>query len=125
MKDKLQQKQEELKSWLKKLGLSQAVFAEGLFYDINESDNKEEIEQFKERFKKAINRDTTDIKLIETYFGFLFEQNEFLKLGLVKSNFHYEDEFPDEFNLRMKKISKKITEKIISQNKENSHIAGR
>ena len=125
MKDKLQQKQEELKCWLKKLGLSQAVFAERLFNNTNESDNEKEIKQFIERFKKAINRDTTDIKLIETYFGFLFKQNEFLKLGLVKPNFHYEDEFLDEFNLRMKKISKKITEKIISQNKENSHIAGR
>jgi hypothetical protein len=76
---------------------------------MNESDNEEEVKQFFERFKKAINRDTTDIKLIESYLDILFEQNEFVKLGLVKPKFHYEDDFSKDFNSQMKKISEKIS----------------
>ena len=110
MNNELKEKQQELKKWLKKLGLSQPIFAERVFYHINESDNKEEITQFIWRFKQAIKRDSTDIQLIESYLDILFEQNEFLKLGLVRPKFHYEDDFCDDFNKRMKKISKAITE---------------
>ena len=110
MKDELNKKQQELKSWLKKLGLSQPVFAERVFYHINDSDNEEEIKQFIERFKKAINRSSTDVKLIESYLDILFEQNEFLKLGLEKPQFYYENDFDDNFNKKMRKISQSISE---------------
>lgn len=109
----LEEKQQNLKDWLKKLGLSQNVFAERVFYYINDSDNIEEIKQFTERFKKAINRKTTDIKLIESYLDILFEQNEFLKLGFVKPVFHYENDFDDDFNKKMREISKNISERLI------------
>jgi hypothetical protein len=115
MKDELKQKQEELKQWLKKLGLSQNVFAQRVFYEINENDNEEEIKQFTERFKKAINRDSTDIGLIESYLKILYQQNEFLKLGLVVHESYCDDEFSDAFSKRMKKISKNITEKLLEK----------
>jgi len=115
MNTKLKEKQQDLKDWLKKLGLSQNIFAERVFYYMNDSDNEEEMKQFIERFKKAINRDSTDIKLIESYLDILFEQNEFLKLGLVKPKFHYENDFDDMFNNKMKNISKSISEKLEEQ----------
>ena len=118
MKSELKQKQQELKDWLKKLGLSQNVFAERVFYEINESDNEQEIQQFIERFKKAINRESTDIGLIESYLKILHEQNEFLKLGLVNHEAYCEDEFPDVFNKRMKKLSEKITDSILEKDDE-------
>ncbi len=117
MKDELNKKQQELKSWLKKLGLSQPIFAERVFYHINDSDNEEERKQFIERFKKAINRSSTNIKLIESYLSILFEQNEFLKLGLVKPQFYYEDDFDDSFNIKMKKISQNISERLEKETK--------
>lgn len=112
MNTELKEKQEELKSWLKKLGLSQSVFAERVFYHVNDSDNEEEIKQFIERFKKAINRDSTDMGLIESYLDILFEQNEFVKLGLVKPQFYYANDFDDSFNQKMKEISQNISENI-------------
>jgi len=118
MKDKLKQKQQELKDWLKKLGLSQNVFAERVFYKINESDNEKEMKQFIERFKKAINRESTDIGLIESYLKILYEQNEFLKLGLVTHEPYCDDEFSDAFNKRMKKLSEKITDSILEKDNE-------
>jgi len=112
MNNELKEKQQDLKNWLKKLGLSQNIFAERVFYYMNDSDNQEEMKQFIERFKKAINRDSTDIKLIESYLNILFEQNEFLKLGLVKPVFHYESDFDDVFNQKMKRISQTISERL-------------
>ncbi len=118
MKVKLKQKQQELKDWLKKLGLSQNVFAERVFYEINESDNEQEIQQFIERFKKAINRESTDIGLIESYLKILYQQNEFLKLGLVSHEVYCDDELSDVFNRRMKKLSEKITDSILKKDDE-------
>jgi len=115
MKDELKQKQQELKDWLKKLGLSQNVFAERVFYEMNESDNEQERKQFIERFKKALNRESTDIGLIESYLKILYQQNEFLKLGLVVHEPYCDDEFSDTFNKRMKKISKNITDKLLEK----------
>jgi len=115
MKYQLKQKQQELKEWLKKLGLSQNVFAERVFYEINESDNEIEIKQFVERFKKALNRESTDVGLIESYLKILYQQNEFLKLGLVVHEPYCEDEFSEIFNKRMQKISKNITDNIIEK----------
>jgi hypothetical protein len=112
MNTELKEKQQDLKAWLKKLGLTQPIFAERVFYYINDSDNKEEMKQFIGRFKKAINRDSTDIKLIESYLDILFEQNEFLKIGLVKPQFHYENDFDDIFNQKMKEISQTISERL-------------
>ena len=112
MNTELKEKQQDLKSWLKKLGLSQNIFAERVFYYMNDSDNEEEIKQFVERFKKAINRDSTDIKLIESYLDILFQQDEFLKLGLVKPIFHYESDFDDVFNQKMREVSKTISERL-------------
>ena len=118
MKSELKQKQQELKDWLKKLGLSQNVFAERVFYEINESDNEQEMQQFIERFKKAINRESTDIGLIESYLKILYQQNEFLKLGLVNHEAYCDDEFSDVFNKRMKKLSEKITDSILEKDDE-------
>ena len=118
MKNELKQKQQELKDWLKKLGLSQNVFAQRVFYAMNESDNEEEIKQFTERFKKAINRDSTEIGLIERYLKILYQQNEFLKLGLVVHEPYCDDEFFDSFNKRMKKISRNITDKLLEKDDE-------
>jgi len=115
MKDELKQKQQELKDWLKKLGLSQNVFAERVFYEMNESDNEQEIKQFTERFKKALNRGSTDIGLIESYLKILYQQNEFLKLGLIVHEAYCDNEFSDTFNKRMKTISKNITDKLLEK----------
>lgn len=119
MENELKKKQQELKDWIDKLGLSHNVFAERVFYHMNDSDNEEEIKKFIYRFKQAINRNTTKVKLIESYLDILFEQDEFLKLGLVKPKFHFENEFSNEFNIKMKDISKKISNVITNQQDDN------
>ncbi len=118
MKNEIKRKQQELKDWLKKLGLSQPVFAKRYFCETNESDNEQEIKRFIEKFKKDINRKSTEISKIESYLKILYQQNEFLKLGLVNHEAYCDDEFSDVFNKRMKKLSEKITDSILEKDDE-------
>lgn len=103
-------KQNELKSWIKKIGLTQKYFAElycvHYYHDPHESD----IKRFYEKFKKEVTRETTDISILDKYLQFLFTLDEFKDVGYVKPDFYDEDKFTDNFNKRMKKISKSITE---------------
>lgn len=108
----LKEKKDELLKWIKKLGLTNNIFAERVFYHMNDSDNEKEIKKFQSKFNKLLQRDTTKIELIETYLDILYEQEEFIKLGYIKPKHHFKDDFDDIFNNRMEKISQSITEKI-------------
>jgi hypothetical protein len=108
----VENKKKELLYWIKKIGLTQAKFAERVFYYMNDSDNEEEIKSFKSKFDKAMQRDSTKIELIESYLDILYEQDEFIKLGYIKPKNHFKDEFDIDFNNRMKEISQSITEGI-------------
>jgi phosphopantetheine adenylyltransferase len=99
---KVEEKQKELKEWLKKIDVSQLNFAERVYYHMYDNDNSEEIKRFKEKFKKDIRRSTTDIKLLESYLEILYNQEEFLKLGHTKTVFLFRNDFDDEFNGKLK-----------------------
>ncbi|WP_345977988.1 hypothetical protein [Sulfurimonas sp. HSL3-7] len=121
--DELQKKKNELKYWIDRIGYDQVKFAKMFFVFHNEidADNEDEIRKFVSRFKKDITRGKK-IEVIETYLKFLFEMPEFEKHGFVKPSFYYEDEFNENFNRRMKNISKNITERIISQERDNDSV---
>jgi len=116
MRDKkvFQEKKEELLFWINKLGLTQNIFAERVYYYMNDSDNEKEIKRFQEKFKKALQRDTTPIEQIESYLEILYEQEEFKKLGFIKPEFYFQDDFDDNFNDKIKNISQIITEEILN-----------
>jgi hypothetical protein len=105
-------KKEELESWIKKLGLTKNLFAERVYYYMNNSDNEEEIKSFQAKFIKALQRDTTKIELLDTYLDILYEQPEFEKLGYIKPKNYFESDFDNTFNNKMTKISQSITEEI-------------
>jgi len=117
--DDLENKKSELKYWIERIGWTPKYFSKQFFIMQNEitwgeSDFLDDqydidINQFYERFKKDISRGK-NIKRLDTYLKFLFETNEFQKTGLIKPNFHYQNDFNDDFNKRMKSISKYIFE---------------
>ena len=109
----LKEKKDELVHWIKKLGLTNNVFAERAFYYMNNGDNEKEIKKFQSKFHKLLQRDTTNIALIESYLDILYEQEEFKKLGYIKPKNYFEDDFDISFNKKMKKISELISEEII------------
>jgi hypothetical protein len=108
----LKEKKDELLKWIKTLGLTNNIFAERVFYYMNDSDNEKEVKKFQSKFNKLLQRDTTKIELIKTYLDILYEQEEFKKLGYVKPKNYFNDEFDNIFNKKMKKISQLITEEI-------------
>ena len=113
----LKETKAELVKWIKKLGLTNNIFAERVFYYMNDSDNEKEIKKFQAKFNKLMQRDSTKLELIESYLDILYEQPEFEKLGFIKPRNIFEDDFDEHFNVSMKNISKAITEKIIIKTK--------
>ncbi|BCR05062.1 hypothetical protein DESUT3_21310 [Desulfuromonas versatilis] len=111
-KNEVFEKQAEIKRWLKKIGLSQSQFAE-LFYDEHHATSlKEEVDTYKEKFKKHLNRPSTKIELLESYLNFLFTTEKFREGGFFKPQSTSDDILNQEIMKLMKKVSKELTEKI-------------
>lgn len=109
------EKQKELKDWITKIGMTQKYFIEQYCID-NFNFTEEEIKQYHEKFKKEITRETTKIKILDKYFEFLYSLEEFKKVGYVKPIcINRDDLFDKNFQERMKKISKEITNQLIDR----------
>lgn len=110
--------QQELKKWIKKLFKSQKYFAQQYYMETYVNYDDEDLERFYEAFKGHLKRKTTDVGVISKYLKFLFDSQEFRDAEYVKLEFYFSHELSDEFNKRMKMISKKISDRIIGQNEE-------
>ncbi|MCG3677520.1 hypothetical protein [Aliarcobacter butzleri] len=114
MKDILE-KQKELKDWITKIGMTQKYFIEQYCID-NFNFTEEEIVQYHEKFKKEISRKTTKIEVLDKYFEFLYSLDEFKKVGYIKPVcIKRDDLFNSDFDEKMKKISKEITNQLINR----------
>lgn len=109
-------KQQELKKWIKKLFKSQKYFAQQYYMVIYDNYDDEDLERFYEAFKGHLKRKTTDVGVISKYLKFLFDSQEFRDSEDIKPEFYFSNELSNDFNLRMKKISKKITDHLIESN---------
>ncbi|XQC04810.1 hypothetical protein ACOAJ8_07165 [Arcobacter cryaerophilus gv. pseudocryaerophilus] len=109
MSNNIKEKQEELKIWITKIGMTQKYFIEQYCID-NFNFTDEEIEQYYEKFKKEITRTTTKKEVLDKYFEFLYSLDEFKKVGYVKPFYIDDGKFDEDFNERMKKISEYITD---------------
>lgn len=108
----IEEKQQELRDWIKKLGMTQKYFSEQYFIEEYDSLNEEEINAFYEKFKGHLKRSTTPIETIDIYLNYLYDMDEFQKKCYVKPTYIKNDSFSDEFNERMKNISKMITQSL-------------
>ncbi len=59
--------QSQLKSLMSEVGWTQNKLARIIFTELSETDNEGEMRAFQERFKKALQRDTTKVELLETF----------------------------------------------------------
>lgn len=105
------EKQEELKTWLKKIGLSQNQFADIFLLEHDDNCTEEEIRIFREKFKKQLNRDTTKSELLTTYLNYLFSMEKFKEAGYFRPQCTSEGILEPETVKMMRKISKELTDK--------------
>lgn len=108
-KNEISEKQKELRTWLKKIGLSQNEFA-ALFYDEHhEICIKEDVERFKEKFKKQLNRQSTKVELLESYLDYLFSTIKFREAGYFRPQCSSGGILDPETERLMKKISEELS----------------
>jgi len=99
--------QTDIKNQLASLGWSQKRFVRE--YDKN---LKYKSKLTVESLKKQLSRPTTEPRLLKTYLEFIESHSDYQKLGLIKPVNTSKNQFDDEFNNKMKQISKSITERI-------------
>lgn len=110
-KNEVSEKLSTLKSWLNKIGLSQNEFA-ALFYDEHhEHCIEEDVDRFKEKIKKQLNRQSTKIELIESYLNFLFTTEKFKEAGYFRPQCSSDGILDPEVVKLMKKTSEELTKK--------------
>jgi len=109
--DEVSRKQLEIKSWLKKISLSQNEFA-ALFMDsVDEEASKKEITKFQDSFKKQLKRKSTSLERLDTYLNFLFSLEKFKEAGFVRPQSYSDDILEPAAAKMMENISKKLTQK--------------
>ncbi|WP_066402380.1 hypothetical protein [Aliarcobacter cryaerophilus] len=112
MSNNIKEKQEELKIWITKSGMTQKSFIGHYCNEFFSHYAEEDIEKYYDKFKKEITRTTTKIEILDKYFEFLYSLDEFKKVGYIKPFYVDDGKFDKYFNERMKKISKMITDYI-------------
>ncbi|MDR2789762.1 MAG: hypothetical protein LBB59_02150 [Campylobacteraceae bacterium] len=109
-----EQLQKEIKELLKQMGMSQAEFIRSCS-DLSEEEINPEIENF----KKQLQRKTTKTDTLKKYLKIIYESDEYEKLNRIKLRPKLKnDNFSQDFEKEMKKISEYIDEKI----KENEEL---
>lgn len=106
-------KQQELKEWLCKVGLSQNEFAALYLLEFDGNCAEEDIKRFQENFKKQLTRKTTKSGVVDNYLNFLFTTEKFKEVGYFKPQCHTDDLLGEDVKRVMRNISKKLTDKIL------------
>jgi len=110
--------QQEIKSLLKKMGISQRKAAELLLYAMSDDEvsiNARKKNKFYENFKKQLKRDSTSKELLEEYLSILTLDSRGQKHNLVMPVKPSASVLSSDFQRRMKHISKGIEEQVVSQ----------
>ncbi|WP_321779358.1 hypothetical protein [Sulfurimonas sp.] len=103
---KINDKQNELRIWIDKIGLKQKHFAELYAMDLYHEPSEDDMRIFYEKFKGHMKRDTTKIAVIDRYLDFLFTLDEFKDTSYVKPKFNFKNKLSKAFIQNMKDITK-------------------
>ncbi len=100
MSNNIKEKQEELKIWITKSGMTQKSFIGHYCNEFFSHYAEEDIEKYYDKFKKEITRTTTKIEILDKYFEFLYSLDEFKKVGYIKPFYVDDGKFDKYFNER-------------------------
>ncbi|KMQ72853.1 hypothetical protein [Marinobacter subterrani] len=75
--------QKAIESLIARVGWSRKALARQLHWELNDTDDDEELKRFEERLKKELTRPTTKPELLERYLDILRQLPDIEKAGLV------------------------------------------
>lgn len=75
--------QKAIESLIARVGWSRKALARQLHWELNDTDNPEEIKRFEERLKKELTRPTTRPEVLKRYIDVLRQLPDVEKAGLV------------------------------------------
>src|SRR5689334_6152875 len=104
--------QKEIKSLIKRLGLSQKRLARVLDAMDEDGDwaTEKDVNQYEERLKKHLSRSTVSPELLQRYLQQIQRHQEFAKLNVVVPYALIDEDFSEEFVQGMRLISAMLDE---------------
>jgi hypothetical protein len=106
--------QNQIKDLAEKLGWTQNALARKLYCEINEVDDEDEILRFQERFKKELQRPTTNSEKLKRYIIIIISHPDAAKLGLVFNKHMPLKAISDELSNGLMKISRELDRELLS-----------
>lgn len=97
----------EIRRMIGLLGWSERRMAREIYCSLNDTDNEDEIRQFEEKVKKALQRNTTKAATLEGYLSVIMQHDEARKIDAVRLEYIpiNEDHLDNQALAAMKKIS--------------------
>lgn len=111
-KNEVSEKQLELKTWLKKIGLSQNEFAAIFLLEHDDNCTEDEIKKFQGSFKKQLNRASTKVEALEKYLDYLFSIEKFKEAGYFRPKCSSKGILDPVAEKMMRKISRELSDKF-------------
>jgi hypothetical protein len=98
----------QLKGLIKEIGWTQNKLARIIFTELSETDNEVDRVAFQERFKKALQRDTTKVELLETYLEIAVSHPDAKDAKRIFKKYAFPSALSPVLSDGMRKISKEI-----------------
>lgn len=111
--------QAQIKRLIAELGWTQNRLAEILYTEMNDFDDFYEIQKFKERMKKELQRPTTKVDRLKEYINIIFQHPEAKNLDSIFNKHVPQQALTETMSNGMAEISREIDDVLLVSNQED------
>ncbi|MDM5139525.1 hypothetical protein OB959_06900 [Aeromonas bestiarum] len=112
----------QIKCLIAELGWTQNKLAEILYIELNDIDNEDEMERFKERLKKELQRSTTKAEKLKAYLDVIVRHRDTQKIDVVFNKHIPLGSISSTLSQAMGDISKEIDKTYKKLKKDDWHF---
>ncbi|MFL1466850.1 hypothetical protein [Marinobacter sp. HN1S83] len=110
--------QEAIESLIARVGWSRKALARQLHWELNDTDDNEELNRFEERLKKELTRPTTKPELLERYLDVIRHLPEVEKANLVVPQYISSKRLYPEIESALIDLSKDLSKSLRNKNQD-------
>jgi predicted RNase H-like nuclease (RuvC/YqgF family) len=108
--------QQIIEDLIARVGWSRKALARQLHWELNDTDDEDELKRFEERLKKELTRSTTKPELLEHYLDVIRQLPECEKAGLVVPQYIGSKHLDSEIEEALRNISSDLSTSLRNKN---------
>jgi ribosome-binding protein aMBF1 (putative translation factor) len=108
--------QQIIEDLIARVGWSRKALARQLHWELNDTDDEDELKRFEERLKKELTRSTTKPELLEHYLDVIRQLHECEKAGLVVPQYIGSKHLDSEIEEALRNISSDLSTSLRNKN---------